>query len=138
LEYPTVDRGGDYGEVPAGVYIDTLAMTTEDIDLVSEVGSAVGNAFIIGQDGASLSGYSDDATLTSLGYATQSAITAERESRTANRVVISTATSESPLDHKIEATYSVSGSTAVSDMTIKSTEKFELGNVVFSWVVASA
>ena len=110
------------------------------------VNTTVGQAFIIGKDGLDIPGYSDDATLypqvtgyprwsqlgalVTAGPATllevqeyarltgqvQSEVLTLRQSLTANRIIVTTAATDSPLDHNYTVTYFVNGDTGSKDI----------------------
>ncbi len=123
LQYPTSDHGGNWITQPVGVFKETQPMTTHGIDSATEISGTVNGAFIIGSDGASLAGYSDDATLTLAGFSTDADRQIERKLRTANRVLVAIPTNEIPTDYMFEATYSVYGSTGARDIGVSSIER---------------
>ena len=129
LKYPTTDGGGLETE-HKGVFQDDVGMTLAES--LSVVGQYEGQAYIIGADGAIISGYSDDATLISEGYTTASAITVERLLRTANHVVLSLSGSGTPSDvpgnHVYTCSYIVRNDTGPHDMTASAVEFLDLGD----------
>jgi hypothetical protein len=129
LRYPTTDGGGLATE-HKGVFQDDVGMTLSES--LSVVGQYENQAYIIGADGAIISGYSDDATLISEGYTTAAAIAAERLARTANHVVLSLSGSGTPSDepgnHVYTCSYVVRDDTGPHDMTASEVEFLDLGN----------
>jgi hypothetical protein len=136
LPFATMDGGGLVTD-HHGVYKDELIMA-ESTDLIS-VGSAPNQFFIIGNQGAVIPGYSDDATLSALVPA--AGITAERISRTANRVVVSLDHGASPPDlpsaHSFTATYMVSGDRGSKDLSTTGIEYLTPGDLVVTYATAS-
>ena len=107
LEYATLDSGGD-GTQYQGVFANdqALGLLPASSDLAS-LGAAAGRAYIIGSEGRSIPGYSDDVTLEALGYVTADAKILARVERTANRVLASFAVGASPTGYRWAVTYSV-------------------------------
>ena len=127
LEYPTTDGGGLETE-HKGVFQDDEAMSLSST--LAQVCTATDQAFIIGSDGAIISGYSDDATLAGEGFLSNEYDT-ERLRRTANHVVVSLSGSgiplETPDDHAYAVSYIIRGDEDSHDITVSSMEAVELG-----------
>jgi len=64
-------------------------------------------AYIIGSNGRSINGFSDDATLEAEGFTTETAKQAQRVNLTAIRVLVSLAPGDSPTEHSYATTYVV-------------------------------
>jgi hypothetical protein len=128
LRYPTTDGGGMEAE-HRGVFQDDVGMVLSES--LGVVGQYEGQAYIIGDDGAIISGYSDDATLISEGYTTATAIEAERLARTANHVVLSLSGAGTPSDvpgnHVYTCSYIVRDDVGPHDMTAAEVEFLDLG-----------
>lgn len=122
LNYPTTDGGGTAYE-HKGVFKDDEAMSL--VSNLSSVGLAANQAFIIGDSGAIIAGYSDDATLASEGYLSNE-YAEQRLIRTANHVVISisgsTIPAETPVDHEYHVSYVVRGDKGPHDIEVSEVE----------------
>ncbi len=136
LPFSTTDGGGDSTR-HHGVFMDELQMTAATS--LSTVASAPNQAWVIGNQGAVIVGYSDDATLLPL-FFTQAAVQAERVRRTANRVVVSlnagVTPPDLPTDHEFAATYIVSGDRGVKDITVSSIEFLSPGDLTITYKAA--
>jgi hypothetical protein len=128
LRYPTTAGGGLETE-HRGVFQDDVGMVLSES--LSVIGQYEGQAYIIGANGAVISGYSDDATLISEGYTTAAAIAAERLARTANHVVLSLSGAGTPSDvpgnHVYTCSYIVRDDVGPHDMTAAEVEFLDLG-----------
>jgi len=97
---------------------------------LAQVCSAVNQAYIIGSDGAIITGYSDDATLALEGVLTNE-YEAERLRRTANHVVLSLDGSgvptDTPADHIYAVSYVIRNDSGSHDITSSTMETIELG-----------
>jgi hypothetical protein len=134
LEAATTDGGGPDNTFRA-VYQDDkpLELITTSIE---DLKNRAGQAFIIGVGGASIPGYSDDATIqTNFPEATTEAeIQLIREQLTANRIVVSTAADDRPPLHSYTATYiTTSVDAAVGDIELGSLEFFDVGDIIFTF-----
>jgi|APSaa5957512535_1039671.scaffolds.fasta_scaffold02822_13 hypothetical protein len=107
LTAATVDGGGGVSDFK-GVFQDSLgvALLLASASLAS-LGSQSGLAYIIGSNGRSINGFSDDATLEAEGFTTETAKQAQRVNLTANRVLVSLAPGDSPTEHSYATTYVV-------------------------------
>jgi len=128
LKYPTTDGGGLITE-HKGVFQDDEPMSlASDLALVC---SEANSAFIIGASGASIAGFSDDATLISEGFTDPEDLIAERLARTANKIVISLSSSGSPTDnpdlHSYAVSYVVRGDKGPHDIVPTDVEVLSLG-----------
>jgi len=137
LPFNTTDGGGA-NNIHHGVFKDDLIMKMADS--LESVGNAVNQSWIIGQNGAVIQGYSDDATLLPVVFVA-SAIPAERVRRTANRVVVSLDAGATPPDvpgnHAFSATYVVSGDKGVQDINTSQIEFLTPGDITLTYRPAS-
>jgi hypothetical protein len=124
LLFPTTDGGGLATE-HKGVFQDDESLGLAS-DLTS-VASANGQAFIIGSSGAVIAGYTDPTTLTSAGFVTADEQSKELLRRTANHVVVSVLSSDTPTNHSYSASYVVRGDSGSKDITSTGVEFLELG-----------
>lgn len=136
LPFNTVDSGGGPTQFH-GVFMDNLQMTSATS--LATVGSAIGLSWIIGAEGAIITGYSDDATLVPI-YITPTAVAAARLSLTANHVVISLNNGTNPPDvpgnHTFSATYIVEKDTGSKDISTSTVEYLTPGNLTFTYQAA--
>jgi hypothetical protein len=125
LKFPTTDGGGLLTE-HKGVFQDDEAMTlSTTLDVVA---ANANQAFIIGNGGASIVGYSDDAALILAGFTDPDDITAERLRRTANHVVVAlVAGTDNPDQHAYAASYVIRGDVGPHDITASAVEAVGLG-----------
>lgn len=134
LQRPTTESGGLETE-HRGVFQDDVALGLSST--VETVGSRVGQAYIVGAEGSSIAGYSDDATLIADGYTTAIAIEAERLARTANRVFLSLSSSGVPLDvpetHQYMVSYIVRGDKGPHDFEAAQVEFLDLGDLTLTF-----
>ncbi len=137
LPFDTTDGGGP-STSHHGVFMDELIM--DQATSLDDVGNGPSRSWIIGSGGAVIVGYSDDATLTPL-FITQDAVEAERERRTANRVVISLDAGGVPMDiptnHSFAASYVVQGDTGVKDVETSQIEYLTPGTMTITYREAS-
>jgi len=133
LPYATSDGGGTFN-THHGVYKDELIM--EEASNLQDVGLGINRFYIIGNLGAVITGYSDDATLYPI-FITQEAVAAERLVRTANRVIVSLDYGSIPIDipsyHTFSATYIVSGDTGSKDLSTTGVEYLTPGAVTITY-----
>jgi len=134
LKYPTTDGGGLTTE-HRGVFQDDEALTLST--LVSNVGQNANQAYIIGSDGAIITGYSDDATLIADGFTDPTDIEAERVKRTGNHVLVSLSGAGSPPDapenHSYAASYVIRNDKGPHDITASEVEFIDLGNFTLTF-----
>ena len=133
LPFNTTDGGGP-PTIFHGVFMDNLQMTPASS--LNSVGTALGQAWIIGSGGAIITGYSDDATLTPQ-YITPSAVAAARLALTANRVVVSLNNGINPPDvpgnHTFSATYIIHNDTGSKDVSTSTVEYLTPGNITITY-----
>jgi len=128
LNASTTDGGGATSR-HRGVFQDDQPM--ELVTTLANVTTSPDQSFIIGKDGASITGYSDDATLISEGYTDADEIEEERKNRTGNRVVVSLTSipeDDLPTDHTYTCSYVVSGDSGARDLTANKLESITVGN----------
>jgi hypothetical protein len=134
LQYPTTDGGGLVTE-HRGVFQDDVPMVLSDT--LVNVGLLANQAYIIGNGGATITGYSDDATIILAGFTDPSDIVDERLRRTANHVVVSLSNAGSPPDapenHKYSASYIVRNHRGPSDLTTSQIEHIDLGSLTVTY-----
>ena len=116
LSAATVNGGGSEEDFKGVFQDDTEINLLPGTTLLSAVGTAVGNAYIIGSDGVSIDGFSDDSTLNAQGYTTSSAKATRRKQITANRVLVSVAVGDSPTAHEYAVTYVVGVDTGAKNV----------------------
>ena len=134
LNYPTTDEGG-LGTEHKGVFQDDLAMTTvSDLNLV---GSSPNQAYIIGNNGAVIQGYTDDATLIEEGFTTAAARQTEYRQRTANHIVVALLGSGDPLpmpeNYAYSVSYHVRGDKGAHDVYGSDVDYIDLGNLTITY-----
>ena len=133
LENPTVDSGG----LPTGhhgVFQDDQQLTTATSLLT--VGQRAGQGWIIGAEGASITGYSDPATLAAQGFLPNQ-IAAQQLLLTANHAVVSISGAglppDNPSNHAYTASYEVYGATGSHDINAAAVEYIDLGNFTITY-----
>lgn len=129
LRFPTTDGGGLVTE-HRGVFQNDEAMVLTDVaDLV---GQYPNQAYIIGYNGATITGYSDNATLISEGFTTAEALEAEYLRRTANHVLLSLSGAGLPPDvpsnHVYSVSYVVRNDKGPHDIAAAQVEFLDMGN----------
>lgn len=107
LNNPT-STGGGPDTIFRGVFQDDLALNLQDAN-PENLKASTGNAFIIGDEGLVIPGYSDDITIQIQFPAanTPAEIEQIRRDLTANRVMISLSVDDRPINHSYHATYTV-------------------------------
>ena len=133
LSAATTNGGGPDTEF-RGVFQDDIALNLLAATAqLSALGLGVGRAYIIGSDGASISGFSDDATLIAAGYTDATARETERKRLTANRVLVSTGSADAPVSHDYAITYVVGEDTGAKDIDPGEAEYITVGNFLFTY-----
>lgn len=129
---PTV-LGGNALNLHKGVFKDELPMSlTTSYNTLRQ---APNQAIIIGQNGLSIPGYSDDATLITQGFNTVAARQAQRELLTANRVLLSLGLSESVDASTYAVTYAIAKETGSRDIEPGQISYLELDALSLTFVV---
>ena len=131
----TIDGGGASNET-RGVFLDKAAMTLYDtapnVNGVPLKNSANG-AFIIGNEGLYIPGYSDDATLQALyPFATTAEIDTKRQEITAKRVLVTLPVGTTPKDGDYRVTYVVYSDTGIKNIVPGPVEYLVLGDLEFT------
>ena len=131
LTAATDNGGGPLNEFRA-VYEDDIELNLQVVR-PETMGSAVGNAFIIGNDGLSIPEFSDDDTLREQNpLATDLELEQIRKDLTANRVMVSVSVDDSPLNHIYSVTYIASDENeGVRDIEPGPLEELTVGTLVF-------
>lgn len=132
LEAATTDGGGP-DEDFRGVFQDDLALTLLTSSASTALAAVAGRAYIVGSEGISIPGISDDATLVAAGYTTSDEIAARRAVLTANRVLVSTGVDDSPANHSYGVTYVVGVDAGAKNITPSKAEHLAVGNVEFTF-----
>lgn len=131
LQADTTNGGGATTEF-RGVFEDDLQMELLDASSsFSALSTAAGRAYIIGEGGAVISGYSDDATLAAAGVAVANRAERRRE-LTANRILVSVLIGDTPVNHEYAATYVVGDDTGVKNILPGDAEYITVGNLFFT------
>lgn len=129
LRFPTTDGGGKTTEHRGVFQDDEVMVLSNDLSLVGQLPN---QAYIIGYNGAIITGYSDNATLISEGFVTAAQIEAEQLRRTANHVVLSLSGAGIPTDlpenHIYAVSYIVRGDVGPHDITASQVEFLDLGD----------
>lgn len=133
LTAATTDGGGPENEF-RGVFQNSEELILQTVR-PETLGSGPGRAYIIGNDGLVIPGYSDDATLQEeFPTASDQDIEQIRKDRTANRIMISTSVDDSPLNHEYFVTYFVAAENeGVRDIEPGPIEQLVTGELVFTY-----
>jgi hypothetical protein len=131
LQYPTTDGGGLETEHKGIFQNDEARVLSSTLALV---GQFPNQGYIIGSDGAIVTGYSDDATLIADGFTDPEDIETERLRRTAGHVVVSlpSADGKEPTDFKYAVSYVIRGDIGPHDLTASQVEFIDLGGFVLT------
>lgn len=133
LPYATTDGGGP-STVHHGVYKDEIVMVPSPT--LADIGVKVNQFFIIGRNGAIITGYSDDATLLPR-MITPEAVVEERLRLTANRILVSLnagiTPADVPTDHAFAATYVVNGDRGSKDLGAAQMEYLSPGDLTITY-----
>jgi len=133
LSAATINGGGSEN-VFRGVFQDDLALNLLPGSAnLESLGVSKGRAYIIGSDGASISGYSDDATLNAQGYITESSILERRKKITGNRILVSIEVGKDPTLYEYATTYTVGLDTGAVDVDPGKSEYLVSGTLVFTY-----
>ena len=120
-----------------GVFQDDVSMTLSSrFDLVAENANG---AYILGADGAIISGFTDPVTLSVQGFITPESQEAEKLRLTSNRVLVSLpygVDPPDPLKHVYTASYVVRGDSGSKDFTASEVESLDLGRCTVTWRTA--
>jgi hypothetical protein len=134
LNNPTSNAGGPTTDF-RGVTQDDTELDLLEADPFSVVDKP-NQAFIIGNDGLSIPGYSDDNTITQNYPAanTNAEIEAIRQDLTANRVLVSLPVDDRPVLHTYTCTYTVTFVEKLAqDIEGSELEYFDVGSLLFTY-----
>lgn len=134
LANPTSQGGGPDTNFRA-VYQNDEVLNLQQSD-INSLQLATGNAFIIGDEGIVIPGYSDDLTIQINFPAanTPTEIEEIRQQLTANRVMISLSVDDRPINHSYACTYVVAFvEERVQDIEGSALEYFDAGDFVFTY-----
>jgi hypothetical protein len=133
LAAATTNGGGAETEF-RGVFEDDVALTLlEGSAQLSSLGLGADRAYIVGSGGAVIQGYSDDATLTTAGFATAAARLAERLRLTANHILVSLIPGDTPISHEYTVTYVVGTDTGAKNIDPGDAGYVTTGTMVFTY-----
>jgi uncharacterized phage protein gp47/JayE len=107
LKYATIDGGGPEGFFTAVFQDDSATTLLEATASLVGLGLGSSRSYIIGNDGRSIDGYSDDTTLMTQGFVTPTSIEDRRKELTANHILVSVPVGEAPTLFTYSATYTV-------------------------------
>lgn len=135
LSSTTTTGGGTDANFHA-VYQDDIVMDLHATDMTA-LKNAAGKAFIIGNEGMVIPGYSDDASIESKFPNANTPVEIEeaRRSITQNRIMVSTSIDDQPINHTYTTTYIVSeDNNRVQSIELGSLEYFTTGELTFNYV----
>ena len=131
LAHSTSNGGGaEYGHY-VGIFKSDYAMDMASIAPL--MGRSVNQAYIIGDSGMVVPGYSDDETIRIQGYVTPQEIAARRKELTSNRILVSLPIGQTPDECNWSVTYTTDGDDGASDLEIGPSSYFRLGECVFTF-----
>ena len=141
LRASTKTAGGSLRDF-RGVFQDDVRLTHHEVPPNYNgfpLRMAPGGAFIIGSGGLDIPGYSDDATIEASNVLPTDVdlkaaeILRIRKALTANRVMVSVLSDDSPVNHSYQVTYTVSGDTAVQNINPGPISYLVLGSMDFAY-----
>lgn len=136
LDFSSQVSGGSEADF-RGVFQDQVLLETLLQPNNYYLGSGVGRAYIIGDGGLSVQGYTDDATLANEGFSVNEYATVRKE-RTGNRVMVSVGKSKLPTECTYEVTYYVGYDKGVKNIDPIDAEYLVLGDVSLTYEEDSA
>lgn len=131
LSAPPYQGGAPLGGY-AGVFQDDVVMTLQASN-PEQLFYAPNKAYIQGDAGLIIPGYSDDTTLRALGYVTQAEIDLARYNLTRGHILVSLPVGDSPVNHTYWSTYVVATSSGDNDVDPSPVEYLVLGDVSFTY-----
>ncbi len=134
LKFPTTDGGGLVTE-HRGVFQNDEALSLSTT--LPGVASEAGQAFIIGATGAVITGYSDVSTLVLAGFTDPDEQDAEMLRRTANHVVISMLSADTPESNLYACSYIIRDDSGAKDISTTPVEFLGLGNFTITYRTAT-
>jgi hypothetical protein len=133
LAAATTNGGGQEGDFK-GVFQDDAALDLlAGSTILESLGVSTGLAYIIGSGGAVIEGYSDDATLISQGFVKEGGRKRERLRLTANRVSVSMAIGDAPVNHTYAVTYVVGNDSGAKNIDPGAAEYCREGSFTFTY-----
>jgi len=133
LEFATDDGGGSAAHFK-GVFADDLALNLLGAaSNLTALGVSAGRAYIVGSEGRSIVGISDDSTLEAAGYVTATAIETRRKELTANHILVSTTVGSSPILYSYAATYVVAADTGAKNVDPGKAQYVTAGEFLFTY-----
>lgn len=133
LSAATVNGGGAAGDFKGVFQDDAVLDLLEGSSTLESLGVSTGLAYIVGSEGAVITGYSDDATLISQGFVTERARRLERLALTANRILVSLMVGDAPTNHSYAVTYVVGEDRGTKNIDPGSAEYCEEGTFTFTY-----
>lgn len=130
LTHPTMDGGGQATQ-HRGVFQDTQPLN--HVSTYERLFFGEGRAMIVGSEGRSIQGYSDDATLTAQGYVTAATRNERRSELTANRIFISLREPDVTSNHSYATTYVVMGDSGARSILPSPVSYLELGDLTITY-----
>ena len=133
LLYATTDGGGPEGSFKAVFQNDFPLSLLESSSNLSSLGVASGRTYILGGEGRSIQGISDDETLYAQGYVTSSSIGARRKELTANHVLVSLEVGQSPTSYQYVCTYVVGVDSGAKNVDPGKAQYITGGTLLFTY-----
>lgn len=136
LDSATSDAGGPINE-SRGVFASEVLLANQEVPPNLSgipMKNLVGSAFIVGSLGLVIPGYSDETTLEqAYPFATPAELDEKRVEITGNRVLVTIADGDLPLNYDYTVTYIVSDDTSVKNIEPGSTEYLDIGDLDFTY-----
>jgi hypothetical protein len=133
LSAATTDGGGPDGSFK-GVFQNDIALDLLDASSsLTALGVASGRSYILGSDGRSIEGISDDATLIAQGFVTPAAIETRRKELTADHVLVSLPVGQAPTAFSYAATYIVGVDSGAKNIDPSGAEYLVTGDLLFTY-----
>ena len=133
LSAATIDGGGGTGDFKGVFQSDIGLVLLSAGSTIGSLGASPGLSYIVGSEGKSIEGYSDDATLESQGYTTEASKVARRKAITANRVLVSLPPGDSPISYRYSVTYVVGQDSGSKNIEPGAAEYCESGSLIFTY-----
>jgi len=130
LTHPTTDSGGPDQE-HKGVFQDTRML--QMVDSYESLFLESGRVLLVGSEGRSIQGFSDNGTLTSQGYDTVLERQQRRLELTANRVFVVLDEQDTPTNYTYNATYIVTGDSGAKSIIPSPISYLELGDLTITY-----
>ena len=133
LSSSTSDGGGDVNEFRGVFQSDKELTLLPSGSNLENLGLTIGNSYIIGFNGVSIQGFSDDQTLIAQGYLTPSEILQRRKELTANRILVSLGINDNPSNYLYTVSYVVENNTGVANIDASDIEYCVSGEIVITY-----